>query len=419
MKPGRLLLLVAATVIFVSLLLLLLIPVSHEQRLQPSSMNRTFPVALETPFSAYLQLTEAMVRAVREQQEHIAPDILEFSIDANTPYELQPAAHCPEADDDGMHRRGILLVHGLTDSPYSMRALAEHLSQRCFLVRTLLMPGHGTIPGDLLTVHHDEWVRAVEYGLHHLSRVVHSLYMGGFSTGGTLSVRMALEGGHDLQGIVLLAPAIAIDSPFSHLLPLAVQFRPWLRTSADLDAVKYESFALNGALQVFRLIQHNDRLMRSSGSLGHVPVFLAISMDDATVSAPAAIRFFQEQAVHDGSRLLLFQKSSGDQFLAQQRTHILNSYLPQRNIYHFSHVSLPYHPDDRHYGVDGRYVNCLHYRAAEEEEQCRRALQVWSGEVFVPFSQEGGYMRRLTYNPRFGEMMDILDLWLEQVVIHE
>ena len=57
----------------------------------------------------------------------------------NLPYRLAPSANCRSAD-----RTGLLLVHGLSDSPFVFRDLARYLADRCIEVRTLLLQGHGT-----------------------------------------------------------------------------------------------------------------------------------------------------------------------------------------------------------------------------------------------------------------------------------
>jgi alpha-beta hydrolase superfamily lysophospholipase len=46
----------------------------------------------------------------------------------------------------------VLLLHGLTDSPYSMRALAELFAARGWYVVGLRLPGHGTAPAALTRV---------------------------------------------------------------------------------------------------------------------------------------------------------------------------------------------------------------------------------------------------------------------------
>lgn len=63
---------------------------------------------------------------------------------------------------------GALLLHGLTDSPYSLRRIAEILYARRFYVLGLRLPGHGTVPGALTQVRWEDWVAASRMGARHV-----------------------------------------------------------------------------------------------------------------------------------------------------------------------------------------------------------------------------------------------------------
>jgi esterase/lipase len=55
-------------------------------------------------------------------------------------------------------------------------------------VDILLLPGHGTIPGDLLSVHYQDWIRASEFGISQLSKNAREIYLGGHSLGGAIAI---------------------------------------------------------------------------------------------------------------------------------------------------------------------------------------------------------------------------------------
>src|SRR4051794_18908145 len=110
---------------------------------QKTGLNSQFNGA-DLSFNAYLQQTQAMIRSLRIDAEQF-PD----SIAANSPFEWKPTR--------GEQKQGILLIHGLFDSPFMMRDIARHFLSRGFLVRTILLPGHGTVPGDLLNIERSEW----------------------------------------------------------------------------------------------------------------------------------------------------------------------------------------------------------------------------------------------------------------------
>lgn len=90
---------------------------------------------------------------------------------------------------------GALLLHGASDSPYSLRALAERLHRRGFEVLVMRLPGHGTAPVGLTRARSEAWAAAVRIGARHAASRLppgRPLYLVGFSTGGVLAVEYAL-----------------------------------------------------------------------------------------------------------------------------------------------------------------------------------------------------------------------------------
>lgn len=83
-------------------------------------------------------------------------------------------------------KKGILVIHGLSDSPFTSRDIANYFNQNCFTVYSILLTGHGTRPGDLLKISYKDWIKQVEYGVKELAKKVDKIYISGFSTGGAL-----------------------------------------------------------------------------------------------------------------------------------------------------------------------------------------------------------------------------------------
>ena len=117
---------------------------------------------------------------------------------------------------------GALLLHGLTDSPYSMRSVAEHLAARNLKVVALRLPGHGAAVSGLVTFKIEDMQAAVRLAMRDLRRQLGPdapIYMVGYSNGAALAVDYTLDvvGGADLPrpaGLILMSPAIAI-TPFA------------------------------------------------------------------------------------------------------------------------------------------------------------------------------------------------------------
>ena len=92
-------------------------------------------------------------------------------IDANSPRQHRP---------DQKAKKGILLIHGLLDSPMILASAFDHFAAQGFLVRSLLLPGHGTEPSDLLNIHLEQWLDATRFALDSFHEQVDDLFVFGF-----------------------------------------------------------------------------------------------------------------------------------------------------------------------------------------------------------------------------------------------
>ncbi len=379
-------------------------------RLQESGLNSRFSFDPDVPFDAYLRETGRMIERARV-------DINEFNrhriLEANMPFELKPDESRFSRNADGRWPRGILLIHGLSDSPYLLRPIGRHLRSRGFLVRSVLLPGHGTVPGDLLRVGHREWIQAVEYGIRQLKPHVEKLYLGGFSTGGALCVREALAN-PDIRGLVLFAPAVGIRSSWAFAAEFLKTFRDWLGGEEDdRDYAKYESFAVNGGAQLYRLTREIDAAFASGRRLT-MPVFAVLSEADISVDSGKMVEVFRFYATSRDSVLILYGKGNGKGRTEKDgRILHVNGHDPEQHILDIAHVSLLMPPEDAHYGKNGGYRYCLHYRADRAKRMaCLHDPSTWQGEITAE-NLKKHTLRRLTYNPRYAEMTGMLDRFLE------
>ena len=102
-----------------------------------------------------------------------------FDRDWNRSFEMMPTRM----------KGGALLIHGLTDSPYSLKTEGEILRDQGFYVLCMRMPGHGTTPGELTRVHWSDWMAAVTVGARHVVNRIEAgqpfFYPGLFNRRGT------------------------------------------------------------------------------------------------------------------------------------------------------------------------------------------------------------------------------------------
>ena len=101
----------------------------------------------------------------------------------------------------------VLLVHGLTGTPYEMRYLGERLAARGMRVRGVKLAGHAGAPEDLGLASYDNWYESVVHGLEELRQFGEPNVVVGLSMGAVLSARVAADQREVVAGLVMLAPA--------------------------------------------------------------------------------------------------------------------------------------------------------------------------------------------------------------------
>ena len=202
---------------------------------------------------------------------------------------MRPGAEALSREGSGdLARIGILLVHGFTGSPVSLRPLAELLSKRGFAIELPRLPGHGTEPRDLLPYRYADWRAEALAGLNRLRARTERVVAVGLSMGGTLVLDLAttekLDGAVTINAqildrggvIVKLAPLI------EKILPIAPAKAAGLtkndiKKGGDEDAYDMVAAAAGNSL-VRALPQVRARL----GEL-RCPLLVAYSRDDHSV----------------------------------------------------------------------------------------------------------------------------------------
>lgn len=120
----------------------------------------------------------------------------------------------------GSDEIGVLLCHGFTGSPASMRSWGEHLAAEGFTVRCPRLPGHGTSWQECNRTRWTDWYGCVEAEFSRLAENCHSVFVFGQSMGGTLALRLAQRHGERLAGLVLINPSVTTLRRDAVLLPV-------------------------------------------------------------------------------------------------------------------------------------------------------------------------------------------------------
>lgn len=222
-------------------------------------------------------------------------------------------------------RGGILLLHGMTDSPYSMRHLGDLFEAQGFYVLNLRMPGHGTIPSGLATADWRDWEAAVRLGARDVQEKLgpgQPFYIAGYSNGGALALSYTLDSLQDTElripdHLFLMSPMLGVSQlarfgKIYYWLSRLDFFEKasWLDIVPEYDPHKYNSFPMNGPRQSLALTARlNERLRRmsASGSLTIMPPVLTFqSLVDATVRTQDIVTRLYDRLPANGSELVVF-----------------------------------------------------------------------------------------------------------------
>jgi alpha-beta hydrolase superfamily lysophospholipase len=288
----------------------------------------------KSDWASYLKAEEAVFRGVRTE----VTDKLdaEAKVPGNRYYDGSPIypGHFVQdwnrsyiLEPDGPPVGAVVLLHGLTDSPYSLRHIARRYRDEGFVAVAIRMPAHGTVPAALTDVEWEDWDAATRLAVREAERRAgpsKPLHIVGFSNGGALAIKYALDALDNKQlarpdRLILISPMIGITSfarfagiaALPALLP-AFAKAAWLGILPEFNPFKYNSFPVNGARQSYRLTAAlQDRIARD-GALNRLPPVLTFqSVVDFTVSTRAIISGLYAHLPANGSELVLFDINRG------------------------------------------------------------------------------------------------------------
>jgi carboxylesterase len=117
-------------------------------------------------------------------------------------------------------RVGVLLSHGFTGSPASMKAWGEYLAGQGYAVSVPRLPGHGTTWQEMNTTTWADWSGELARAFDELSAKVDRVFVCGLSMGGGLALRLTADRPDRVAGLVLVNPAVATDRKDVKLLPV-------------------------------------------------------------------------------------------------------------------------------------------------------------------------------------------------------
>ena len=183
----------------------------------------------------------------------------------------------------------VVLFHGLSDSPFFLRSIAQSIYLQGNNVIVVLMPGHGKKQADADmqdTGLADRWRAHVSEVIDYAASLGKQRYLGGFSTGGALATEYILQNPQSVKGLMLFSGALALDPSVESMANIwGIQ---WLAKVLDGEYAtqgpnpyKYPSVARFSVFELTEVI-FSVRHLIAQGAPLNLPIFVAHSMADIT-----------------------------------------------------------------------------------------------------------------------------------------
>lgn len=239
-----------------------------------------------------------------------------FSNDWNRSYILHPK---------GAPKGAVVLLHGLTDTPYSLRHIAQNYREHGYIAIGIRLPAHGTVPGALTDVKWQDWLAATRLAVRQARILTGSglpLHIVGFSNGGALAMKYTLDSLENPRlakpdRVILISPMIGVTSfaRFAGVAGWPAVFpafakSAWLGIVPEFNPFKYNSFPVNGGRQSYLLttaLQQQISRDSRNNRLDELPPILTFqSLMDSTVSTRAVVTALYNHLPKNNSEVVLF-----------------------------------------------------------------------------------------------------------------
>lgn len=384
---------------------------------EPSGTPITAP-APGTAFADYVHATRQQIRTVLQadrfahENKPFGPFDLDQVVDMRSPYSLAPdPAACDTAGRNLAQgeKVGFLAVHGLTDSPYWLTDIRDQLRLQfpCAVFNGVILPGHGTVPADLIDVSYADWMDTVRFGLDAFDDDITHIIPIGYSMGAALIGREVTARNTDprISAMIMLSPGFAANNDMTWLTPYVRYVKKWVDQDTESDPVKYGSMAMNAAAE-FHLVTEPYR--EGSIAKSNVPLFVAISSDDQTVNPLIAVDYFCSKNEAPLKKLIWYQGVTNalNAHPKCDGIDVVNSSNDDMRTINHAHTAITMRPENPVYGLDGVIRDCGHYRAPADQLSCKTGTDTVYGERNLVESATPGTLRRGTFNPDFAPMMD-------------
>jgi carboxylesterase len=185
-------------------------------------------------------------------------------------------------------RHGVLVLHGFTGNPQSMRPLAEALANAGYTVELPRLPGHGTSVEDMMTTGWSDWSGAADAAYEELASRCDRVAVVGLSMGGGLTAHVA-EGHPDVAGLVFInalvkPPVQELRSGLNDLLAAGVETMESIGSDIKKEGNKEASYDATPLACAKSLFDGIDTVWSRLGEIS-APTLILSSREDHVVSS--------------------------------------------------------------------------------------------------------------------------------------
>ena len=216
----------------------------------------------------------------------------------------EPFSHDADGADGDI---GVLVSHGFTGSPHSMRPWAEHLAAEGFTVRLPRLPGHGTTWQELNRTRVEDWYAAIDAAFTELSERCSKVVVAGLSMGATLVTRLAEQRGAEVSGLMLVNPAFRADDRRLVALPVikhVVPAVPAIGNDIRKEGVTELAYAKTPLKALHSLVQAWDFVVHDLPQVTQ-PLLLMRSAEDHVVPASSSALLLARISSKDVTEVVL------------------------------------------------------------------------------------------------------------------
>ena len=309
-------------------------------------------------FSEYIQQQKTLIGQFKSGE----------ALEMSCPFEIKPKKP---------NGKAVLLIHGFLASPYIMRSIGAFMANQGYLVRAILLPGHGTEFNQLRKVKSQDWLEVCRYGIRSIQTEceIEDISIIGFSMGAILALLMSFE--FKISALGLLAPCFEITS-LSRIFPTLCRLKLdkilpdlFCTQSEPINYGSYMRFPMCAVVELQKIINLYYKKARKQKTWPLI--FGAVSMNDHTIKTEAVIEEFK----HFPADTSCLEVYSSKDFKNNPR------------ILTLSHVAIPVSPNDPYFGENGSYYGAL-------------PADMQFGEP--TWRDKGKAIKRLTYHPDFDSM---------------